>query len=235
MMRFGFDTTFREHGTRSSIFWTDSWDGYPVERQELIEFISGEELSNVVSLTGDRHAHFAGMVYADYDGGEGGAVIPELVGAGISAQDRFSIQQLLFAHDAELMLRTSFDGGRMGKPGEILPAMNAWLLYGEAAAKTLSNTGEIDASMTAADEDINRHLVYSDIDAYGYYVIRVDADRVACEFVVTPLPVEDQTTGNPPVRRRVHMEIPAWESGDKPAITNISIDGEEPLMGIKRS
>ncbi len=235
MMRFGFDTTFRKYGTHSSIFWTDSWDGYPVERQELMEFISGSRLSNVVSLTGDRHAHFAGMVYADYDGGDEGAVIPELVGAGISARDRFSIQQILFGHDDALMRRTRFDGAELGKPGEMLPAMNAWLLYGEAAAKALSDTSDSEEAMAHADPEINSHLVYADIDAYGHYVVRVNAERVACEFVVTPMPIEDQTASDPSVRRRVRMEIPAWESGAEPAITNISVDGEEPLLGIKRS
>ena len=55
MMRFGFDTRFREHGTKSNIFWTDSWDGYPIERNDIVKFIKESDITNIVSLTGDRH------------------------------------------------------------------------------------------------------------------------------------------------------------------------------------
>ena len=233
MMRFGWDTTFREYGTRSSIFWTDSWDGYPVERQELLEFISAQGLANVISLTGDRHAHFAGMVYADYESGNNEPVIPELVGASISAQDRFSIQQILFGSDPELSRRTSFDGALMGKAGERLPAMNAWLLYGAESASVLSDTGSVARAEEVADPAINSHLVYSDIDAYGYFTVHVRAEHVACEFVVTSKPVVDQTTGNPEVRRRVRLEIPKWEVNSGPEITKLVVDGEELLLGLK--
>jgi alkaline phosphatase D len=235
MMRFGWDTTFRDHGTRSSIFWTDSWDGYPVERQELMEYISAQGLTNVISLTGDRHAHFAGMVYADYESDNRKPVIPELVGAGISAQDRFTIQQILFGKDPELSRRTSFDGAEMGKTGERLPAMNAWLIYGAESARILSDTADIAAAKEVEDPDINPHLLYSDIDAYGYYTLQVRAERVTCEFVTTIKPVTDQTEGEPEVLRRVRMEIPQWAASMGPVISELSVEGQAPLMGIRES
>ena len=41
-----------------SIF-LDIWDGYPAERDEIINYIGDNELDNVVILTGDFHSSFA--------------------------------------------------------------------------------------------------------------------------------------------------------------------------------
>lgn len=41
-----------------SIF-LDIWDGYPAERQKVIDFITKEKIDNVVVLTGDFHSSFA--------------------------------------------------------------------------------------------------------------------------------------------------------------------------------
>ncbi|TXF90539.1 T9SS type A sorting domain-containing protein [Neolewinella aurantiaca] len=37
----------------------DIWDGYPAERQEVVDYISDNEIDNVVLLTGDFHSSFA--------------------------------------------------------------------------------------------------------------------------------------------------------------------------------
>jgi alkaline phosphatase D len=41
---------------------TDSWDGYGAERQELVDFIGSEAISDVTFVTGDIHTFFAGDV-----------------------------------------------------------------------------------------------------------------------------------------------------------------------------
>ena len=233
MMRFGFDTRFREHGTNSGIFWTDSWDGYPIERSEIMHFIRDNRITNVVSLTGDRHAHFAGLVHDDYDSAGTKPVIPELVGAGISAIDRFSIQTRQFRHDSELSKHTAFEGRRIGYNRESAPALNAWLLYGHETAAVLLETAAIERARATADPAINAHLKYADTDAYGYYAIRILSEGIAAEFVTLPHPTVDESDQIPKIRRRVRMYIPAWEVGDEPRITNIEVEGEEPLLGIK--
>lgn len=39
--------------------FTDIWDGYPIERDNLIDFMSSNAINNVVWLTGDFHSAFA--------------------------------------------------------------------------------------------------------------------------------------------------------------------------------
>ena len=88
MMGFGFDSSFIEHGVVNGVYFSDSWDGYPNERNELMQFIRATQISNVISLTGDRHAHYAGLVYDDYRSAEPFPVIAELGGASVSAHCR---------------------------------------------------------------------------------------------------------------------------------------------------
>jgi phosphodiesterase/alkaline phosphatase D-like protein len=43
----------------------DRWEGYGAERNELLDFISDNNIRNVVFLTTDIHANFLGPVYRD--------------------------------------------------------------------------------------------------------------------------------------------------------------------------
>ena len=43
-------------------FNKDSWDGYGVERRELLEFVRGRDIRDLTFLTGDIHTFFAGEV-----------------------------------------------------------------------------------------------------------------------------------------------------------------------------
>lgn len=46
----------------------DQWDGYRKERQDLTQFLETEAIPNVVAITGDIHAFFAGQVHSTFNG-----------------------------------------------------------------------------------------------------------------------------------------------------------------------
>lgn len=46
----------------------DQWDGYRRERTDLMNFLLMNDIGNVVAVTGDIHAFFAGQVYNEYPG-----------------------------------------------------------------------------------------------------------------------------------------------------------------------
>jgi alkaline phosphatase D len=48
------------------IMSADAWDGFPSEQRELATFLRTNTIRNVVILTGDIHAHFAGVVMDDF-------------------------------------------------------------------------------------------------------------------------------------------------------------------------
>lgn len=49
--------SLREEPASSGTFLNlDAWDGYPAERQHILEFVKNEQISSVVAITGDIHA-----------------------------------------------------------------------------------------------------------------------------------------------------------------------------------
>ena len=69
----------------------DQWDGYNSERKALMAHLKTNSIGNVVAITGDIHAFFAGTVNDDFDATGGGSpVMVDLVSAGISSDSFFS-------------------------------------------------------------------------------------------------------------------------------------------------
>jgi alkaline phosphatase D len=62
----------------------DSWHGYPVEREQLLQFIKANGIKDVVFATGDIHIFIAGDVRTNLGAGESVAV--ELVGGSITSR-----------------------------------------------------------------------------------------------------------------------------------------------------
>lgn len=46
----------------------DQWDGYRKERQDLMQFLEAQAIQNVVAVTGDIHAFYAGQVHSTFSG-----------------------------------------------------------------------------------------------------------------------------------------------------------------------
>ncbi|WP_374583623.1 alkaline phosphatase [Pseudoduganella sp.] len=69
----------------------DQWDGFNAERKALMEHLKANKVGNVVALTGDIHAFFAGTVHDNYDAAGGGTpVMVDLVSAGVSSDSFFT-------------------------------------------------------------------------------------------------------------------------------------------------
>ncbi len=233
LMRFGFDMRFRDHGNINDVWWHDTWDGYPLERRELMNFIKAQSLTNVVSMTGDRHAHFAGLVYDDFDGPDPSAVLPEFVGSGVTSGPRMKNQRNTTRGTPELDSRVHFDGTKFGYDQVVMPTLNAWLLFGADAAARLGETGNPDIALEASDAAVNPHLSYADTDGLGYFVAHFTTERLEVEFVTILEPLEYFGLAGPPLRRRVRFAVPAWTAEKEPQIRAESLDGEPPLMGLK--
>lgn len=88
----------------------DQWDGYRKERTELMNYLIDQNIGNVVAVTGDLHANFAGVAYNEFqgevltinpsapnnleltaaDGSASTAAMVDLVCAGVSSTSWFS-------------------------------------------------------------------------------------------------------------------------------------------------
>lgn len=160
----------------------DIWDGYPAERDEVLQFIGSNELDNVVVLTGDFHTSFAMDVPADpvevllidtagltgvpihlptdYNPSTGsGSLLVEFATPSITSAN-FDENVGPFATTFEMQINTplvSADGIDLGNP--------------------------------------NPHMKYVNLTQHGYYLLDVKPDSVQADYFFTPIlaPTDDQS------------------------------------------
>ncbi len=207
--------------------WTDAWDGYPNERAELMQYIKDEGITNTVSLTGDRHAHYAGLVAIDYEEDKPEYVIPEFVCTAISAFPRSGdIANALGSYGLEHLAEYAMPAWD-GTP-EIVANCNVLMRHGAHAAQVMYETNDREKMLEAANPDVNPHLEYADNDAHGYVLAHFYDNYMNVDFVAVPRREwnpEIHPIG-PPARRKVGFRTDAWRAGERPAVVATYAEGE---------
>jgi alkaline phosphatase D len=66
--------------------WTDAWDGYPLARKRLLDFIARRKPSNPVVIGGDVHCHWVCDLKEDFDRPGSATVASEFCGTSITSQ-----------------------------------------------------------------------------------------------------------------------------------------------------
>jgi alkaline phosphatase D len=66
-------------------FGGEKWDGYPLDRQQVLDFLAARKLSNTVVITGDVHQNFVRNVPPDYIDLDATPVATEFIGTSISS------------------------------------------------------------------------------------------------------------------------------------------------------
>ncbi|OQS41945.1 alkaline phosphatase D family protein [Chromobacterium haemolyticum] len=134
----------------------DQWDGYNAERKALMAYLKAQGIANVVALTGDIHAFFAGPVMDDYDAASPSPVMVDLVTAGVSSNSLFSYFKNVV---------------------DTVPAFSK--------AKPLIYTtvgGQVVNTFTSTLQNFNSWLKYVDSDAQGYALVTLTPAKLSCAF-----------------------------------------------------
>ena len=69
---------------RLRTFGGEKWDGYPLDRQQILDFLAARRLVNTVVLTGDVHVNFVRNVPPDYIRLDAEPVATEFIGTSVS-------------------------------------------------------------------------------------------------------------------------------------------------------
>jgi phosphodiesterase/alkaline phosphatase D-like protein len=87
---------------RKFLINADQWDGYALERQNLMKFLAERTtpIKNVVAVTGDIHAFYACEIHVDPDDLSGAPALVEYVTAGISSSPAQEITAGVVASNA---------------------------------------------------------------------------------------------------------------------------------------
>jgi alkaline phosphatase D len=200
----------------------DAWDGYPSERKELLSFLGDQGIKNVVVLSGDIHASFAGVVAPDFDAATLSPVACELVAAGISSNSLFSFFEAATPDPNPLRSVVIVDAAKLGNGGsEFTENFNLLLKSGLASAGTFAGAiGKgapvavaLAAAAGAADPKMNRHLKYIDTNAQGYGYVQVTEAKVAAKIVTINRPITAPTDAGPGIKRTASFTIPKDNPG----------------------
>ena len=164
----------------------DAWDGYNAERTELTTFLKANAIQNVVVLTGDIHAGFAGNVMDSFSAGAPTPVAVELVGPGISSNSLLSFFFQATTSNALLNGLIDVDATAKGRTTHT-ENFNLLLLGDTVAAATFANP------LSPAPPDVNHkanpHLKYADTNSQGYGYIKVEKDKVTASLVTINRPI----------------------------------------------
>jgi alkaline phosphatase D len=68
-------------------FWTDGWDGYPVARRRLLDYLGTRKPANPVVIGGDVHMYWVADLKPDFDDARSSVVATEIVGTSITSQN----------------------------------------------------------------------------------------------------------------------------------------------------
>jgi alkaline phosphatase D len=203
----------------------DAWDGYAVERNELMTYLRDQNVDNLLVLTGDIHAQFAGIVHHNFTAASPTPVGVEFCAAGIASNSVFS-----FFEDAsrppaappDVRGLVTYDASSMGGPA-FVENMNMLLLHGTAAAYTMYQTNNRTMALAQSDPTNNPHLKYADCNAQGFGVALVTATQVDATLTTISRPV---TMAAATVRRTARFVVPL----DNPAgMTGPTFTGTPPF------
>ena len=67
-------------------FWTDGWDGYPLARRRLLDYVAQRRPSNPVVIGGDVHSFWVTDLKTDFDDPQSPTVATEFVGTSMTSQ-----------------------------------------------------------------------------------------------------------------------------------------------------
>ncbi|AEI79776.1 alkaline phosphatase PhoD [Cupriavidus necator N-1] len=115
----------------------DQWDGYNAERKNLMAFLKNNSVRNVVALSGDIHAFFAGQVMDDYDAATPAPVMVDLVTSGLSSNTLLSSFRSIVDNDQAFaalreLVYSNVGGTVVNTFDATLRAFNAWLRHADS-------------------------------------------------------------------------------------------------------
>jgi alkaline phosphatase D len=238
LMRFRLDVTAAPLFPGDLVLGADGWDGYPSERRELMGFLRDQKIANVVSLSGDHHAHLAGLVFDDFDADKPVPVMTDFCAAAISSTSQFDavageIETKLGPNPPavlqDVIKLITFDATPYGGKSKAVPNLNTLLRYGSPAALELANTYDIKMALAKANEKVNPHLRYTDSAANGYGLATFAADQATLTLVTIEKPIVDRGADGATERGSAEFTLAAVNAGDKVVLDAPKLSGDEPF------
>jgi alkaline phosphatase D len=238
LMRFRLDASEVDLIPHDLMLSPDAWDGYNTERKELMAFLKDKAITNVVSLSGDHHAHYAGLVYDDYDASAPAPVMVDLVVAGISSNSQFaevagalknSIPAGLETLAAGVRRVLVYDSTPLGGSDKAVVNINTLIRYGSKAANVAADTHDIAQIEAARNPAINPHLRYADARATGFGLVHASARELRATLVTVERSYRDLEKSSPGIRGEATFTLPRADSLADVMLAEPELTGKRPF------
>ena len=228
LMNFSIDYAVLGEGCSDSVMWPgDSWDAFPNERRELMQFVRDHQINNVVSFSGDRHLHAAGLVGASEDG-KSEYVVPDFACSSIYMVTRVEIQSNEWRGVDERLsgVNTYRKVDASGTP-VTYPNMNVAVRHGVAAAKEMARTHNWENAKPLARPDLNSHIDLFDGYSHGYGIGRFTGNSSSVTLYGFDVGSRSQHYGDmgSPESYRITYNLPVWHADDGPELTRVNFKG----------
>lgn len=223
------------------ILSADSWDGYHTERNELMQYLQAEEIKNVVSLSGDLHAHFIGSVLNQHEP-DASELTPstslvEVVCGAISSTSQFAaVERLtrradLSLEEQQLRSLITYDAREttVFEDNALVNNLNNTLINGVSAGLAAAQSHDLSQIQAAKDPAVNEHLLYADTDAHGYGVVHVAAEKMDVTLVTMRSINQDPNIQDNAVLRTTQVQIPWVAPGESTTVSSPEITGVAPF------
>jgi len=194
-----------------------------VERGEIYDFVSDQEIAGFATIAGDRHSFWAGLAGKALPPKTFEAVGIAFVTGSISAPGMVEAFEHGFPKNHPL--RPLFVGQGPADQGP-QPTMNLLLRHGVRSCLEYSKTGDLEKARALSNPDLSPHLSFVDMAGHGYSVVRVTHDTFETEFVCIPRPLErsERADGGPLLYRARHRAR-LWRKGEKPKLELQVLEG----------
>ncbi len=208
-------------GIKDSCLGIDGWNGYPAERQELMEFIRDNGVANVVACAGDHHMHMAGLLVDKLEADAPTPVAVEFATAGISSEPVFTGGERAARGNSVFHSIVTYQSG-----DEVVENFNLALLGGVSSALVRSWTGSSWLSDAFWNKKANPGLTYADTNANGYGIMSVNAGRIEANLITTANPEVDHGPQGSPIVRKAKFTLRAWAPGQSPELIGPTFQGK---------
>jgi alkaline phosphatase D len=206
----------------------DAWDGYSLERKELMAHVKGNNIQNLLVLSGDIHSSWAGIVLDDYDPKGAAVSTPvanELVAAGISSNSFFSFVEAATPAASPLRPLVIVNASDNNGQSEFTENLNLLIKCGLKSAGAFAQTHDLPTALSVS-VNTNPHLKYIDTNAQGYGYVKVTAALVTGVITTIQRPIKAPTDAGPGVLRTATFTIPAGNPG---GMSDATFTGTKPF------
>ena len=234
VQQFNVDYSAIDPAIENAVLWPgDNWDGFPNERNELMQFVKDRGITNLISLSGDRHLHAVSLVAEDYQADEPRYVMPDFAVTALAMMSRNETQTQIF-NAMDLPEQNLYRvPGANGSP-EVRPNLNVMFRHGTQAARVMAETDNINQAV-AASSNPNPGMKMIDTRVLGYGIAHFSKDDAQVDLVALDIDTKNRHYGEqgPPQKYRASFRVPAWSPGSEPQILRSEHEGDTVFGEIK--